>query len=545
MRSGRYLYAGALVVALVVGLGLWKPTHVKAHRDSVPKFRVDASWPKELPAPTGYNQATWPTPTPGDNFAHRWVQGEVAGNCTDQWDNIYTMNRAWQVGVTVNGTLENNESGAIDGNDATGAKALPSPPVVAFAPDGRTIQERSFGNPALWPVGSNSGAYTAAGPNFAPGRSKYMPYGSHGCYVDYQGYLWVGGNGDGVIQKYNPAVAGPAGASATFVAQIGTKDMCDTANGVCGSALTGASAALNHSTTLLNEPPDIAVDPEVGPVSHLRGDVYVADGYGNARIVVFNPGLATAGNPYGYVGQWGTSCGHNEVPNGTPFPGNPCPLGTYGTGAGHPHCVVLGNDGLVYTCDRPNGRIEIFEKTCASYGGVSAATPPPAMVITNPNAANSSSNQAICPPVRVVYITNFGPDNYPTVSSPKVAAALSTGTRACDLDLYPNVDYLADLSPTHQKYMLNTDLDGDNNYILEKPTSGSGDVTATTPVLGSIGKCGFGPCPGHNAGEFAYSHTNSSDSKGNFYVAETITGRRIQKFVRVDDDDDHHDHHDH
>ena len=228
MRSGRYLYAGALVVALVVGLGLWKPTHVKAHRDSVPKFRVDASWPKELPAPTGYNQATWPTPTPGDNFAHRWVQGEVAGNCTDQWDNIYTMNRAWQVGVTVNGTLENNESGAIDGNDATGAKALPSPPVVAFAPDGRTIQERSFGNPALWPVGSNSGAYTAAGPNFAPGRSKYMPYGSHGCYVDYQGYLWVGGNGDGVIQKYNPAVAGPAGASATFVAQIGTKDMCDT-----------------------------------------------------------------------------------------------------------------------------------------------------------------------------------------------------------------------------------------------------------------------------------------------------------------------------
>ena len=97
-----------------------------------------------------------------------------------------------------------------------------------------------------------------------------------------------------------------------------------------------------------------------------------------------------------------------------------------------------------------NGRIEIFEKTCASYGGVSAATPPPAMVITNPNLPNSSSNQAICPPKRVIYITNFGPDNYPVVSSPKVAAALSTGTRACDLDLYPNVDYLADQSPTHQ-----------------------------------------------------------------------------------------------
>jgi len=533
MKSGRYWYVGALLVALVVGLGFWKPTRATAHHDGVPKFRVDASWPKELPAPTGYNPATWPTATPGDNVAHRWVQGEVAGNCTDQWDNIYTMNRGWQVGVSVNGTLQNNESGAIDGNDATGAGAKPSPPVVAFAPDGTTIKNRSFGNPSLYTTGATIGAYTAGS---GIGRSSYMPYGSHGCYVDYQGYLWVGGNGDGVIQKYNPAVAGPAGASATYVLQIGTKDVCDTVSGVCGSSLTGANAALNSSTTRLNEPPDITVDPEVGPVSGCKGDVYVADGYGNARIVVFNACKVSSTNPFGYVGQWGTSCGHNEVPNGTPFPGNPCPLGTYGTGAGHPHCVVLGTDGLVYTCDRPNGRIEIFSKTCAAFG----PQPPPAMVITNPNAANSTSNQAICPPTRVIYITNFGPDNYPTVSNPKVAAALSTGTRACDLDLYPNVDYLADKTPTHQKYILNTDLDGDNNYILEKPTSGSGDVTANTPILGSIGKCGFGPCPGHNAGEFAYSHTNSSDSKGNFYVAETITGRRIQKFVPVDDDNGHH-----
>ncbi len=147
MRSARYLYAGAVVVALVIGLGLWKPTHVKADRDDVPKFRVDASWPKELPAPTGYNLATWPTPTPGDKIAHRWVQGEVAGNCTDQWDNIYTFNRGWQVGASVNGVLQNNESGAIDGNDATGAKAMPSPPVVAFAPDGRTLKTEALAIP--------------------------------------------------------------------------------------------------------------------------------------------------------------------------------------------------------------------------------------------------------------------------------------------------------------------------------------------------------------------------------------------------------------
>ena len=109
------------------------------------------------------------------------------------------------------------------------------------------------------------------------------------------------------------------------------------------------------------------MDPEVGPVSHLRGDVYVADGYGNARIVVFNPGLATAGNPYGYEGQWGTSCGFDETRvqvGDVSLRRHPCPFGTFGTGAGHPHCVVLGNDGLVYVCDRPNSRIEVFAKTC-------------------------------------------------------------------------------------------------------------------------------------------------------------------------------------
>jgi hypothetical protein len=526
------------LVALVVGLGLWNPLRVKAghDRDHVPRFRVDTSWPKELPAPTGYNVATWPTPTPGDEFAHRWVQGEVAGSCTDQYDNVYTFNRAWQVGATVNGVLQNNQSGAINGNDATAAKALPSPPVVAFAPDGRTIKERSFGNTSLWTT-PNHGAYTGTS---AIGRSSYMPYGPHGCFVDYQGYLWVGGNGDGVIQKYNPAVAGPAGAAAAYVLQIGQKDDCDTTTGVCTSAVTGANVALNSSTTKLNEPPDIAVDPTKGPVSGCTGDIYVADGYGNYRVVVFNPCKVTANNPTGYVGQWGTACGHPEVPNGTTHPDNPCPFGTFGPGAGHPHCVVLGNDGLVYVCDRPNGRIQVFEKTCAAFG----PQPPPPLVVTNSGLPNSSSNQAICTPKRVVYINNF-PDNYPTVTSPKIAAVLSAATRSCDLDLYPNVDYLAGTSPTHQKYIVNVDLDGDNTYILEKPTSGTGDVTATTPVLGSIGKCGLGPCPGHNAGEFAYSHSDNVDSKGNVYVAETITGRRIQRFVPVGDDDHDrdHDHH--
>jgi DNA-binding beta-propeller fold protein YncE len=72
-----------------------------------------------------------------------------------------------------------------------------------------------------------------------------------------------------------------------------------------------------------------------------NGDVYVADGYGNHRVVVFDK----AGS---YLRQWGSS--------GT-GPGQFQP-----TDGGHPHCVVLGNDGLVYTCDRGSDRLQVFDK---------------------------------------------------------------------------------------------------------------------------------------------------------------------------------------
>jgi hypothetical protein len=36
--------------------------------------------------------------------------------------------------------------------------------------------------------------------------------------------------------------------------------------------------------------------------------------------------------------------------------------------------------------------------------------------------------------------------------------------------------------------------------------------------------------PGHMAGEFSYMHTLNLASKGNLYTAETIGGRRVQRF---------------
>jgi len=39
--------------------------------------------------------------------------------------------------------------------------------------------------------------------------------------------------------------------------------------------------------------------------------------------------------------------------------------------------------------------------------------------------------------------------------------------------------------------------------------------------------------PGHQIGDFTHGHTIAVDSKGNLYVAETDTGRRVQRFKPV------------
>lgn len=463
MKITRYVaVAGTVVgvlVAFVLATGIWEPM---AHADKGvrgPSFDVDPFWPKPLPAPVG-----------ADGVAHTWVTGEIAGSCMDKFDNVYTFNRGWEVGVTQNNVLQGNESGAINGQDAS-ASAIPSPPVVAYDSDGDTVA--GWGDPSLIQTGGDYG-YAA-----------YMPQGAHGCFVDYQGNIWLGGNGDGVVQEYNPQIANKQGASAKYIMQIGTKGVCDGPQTDPNNPFSscGETASYNTSHTLLNEPADIAVDPSPDPYTGRKGDIYIADGYGNHRVVVFD----ADGH---YLRQWGQACSTT---------GESCPPGTFGkSGGGHPHCVVLGNDGLVYVCDRPDDRIEVFAKTC---GG--ATTP--------------AGTQPLCLPVRVINI-----DQFPTATAAARKAILLAGTRGDDMDFWPNIDYLASKSPTSQKDIVDVDLGNDNTWLIDK---------ASGLVFGALGSCGIAPCPGHNAGHFAFGHTTTVDSKGDIYVAETITGRRIQKFV--------------
>ncbi len=381
MKIGRYVYAAAILAALLLVFGIWNPFPNQARGDAPvpPKFRVDTSWPKPLPAPGG----------------HQWVTGEVGGSCVDSHDHIFTVNRGFMKGGLV----------AQDGDTS-----IPSPPIIEYDPDGNVVN--AWGDPAQNPDGTNA----------------VMPNGIHGCFVDHQDNVWIAGNADGVVQKWTHD-------GKTMLLQIGTKGKCDwpANNNACGNS--GNDSNANKSHTLLNEPADIAVDPE-------NGDVYIADGYGNHRIVVFDKNGV-------YLRQWGS-------PGSGP--------GQFGAAdGGHPHCVVLGKDRLIYTCDRGQNRIEVFDR----QGDLKRIIP-------------------VNPP------------------SPFDRSTL----RACDIDFSPDND---------QTFLYDADLGSDKVWIMNR---------ALGSMLDGLGNAG------HNAGEFIFPHTVTVDSKGNLYVAETINGRRIQKFVQ-------------
>jgi hypothetical protein len=155
------------------------------------------------------------------------------------------------------------------------------------------------------------------------GDWKTVPNKTHGCSIDNENNFWTAGQGDGIIQKYSH--------DGKLMMQIGKRGVVDTSDGT----LTGR--ALNSSHTQFFMPSDVVVD-------HTNGDVYVSDGYGNSRIAVFD-------REGKFLRQWGHQGTKAEAE-----------AGVGGAFMQVVHCVALGNDGLVYVCDRQGDRIQVFDK---------------------------------------------------------------------------------------------------------------------------------------------------------------------------------------
>jgi DNA-binding beta-propeller fold protein YncE len=99
-------------------------------------------------------------------------------------------------------------------------------------------------------------------------------------------------------------------------------------------------------TSRLGRPADTEVDPTTN-------EVFIADGYGNHRVIVFD---ADTGAYKRHWGAYGKPTSDEKAP---PYnPAGPAPQQF----ANPVHCVKIAKDGLVYICDRQNDRIQVFRK---------------------------------------------------------------------------------------------------------------------------------------------------------------------------------------
>lgn len=222
-----------------------------------------------------------------------WILGQVSGIAVDRDENIWIIHRP--------STLLDDEKGAQKDPPATKC-CTAAPPVLKFDASGNLL--------AHWG---------------GPGEGFEWPKSEHGIFVDKAGDVWIAGNhkNDHQILKFSPA--------GKFLQQIGK---------------AGAASGSN-ATSGLGSPAHMVID-------EAAGELYVADGYLNRRVIVFDAKTGA------YKRHWG-AYGSKELTDDKLPAYNP--QAALSKSFGNPvHCVRLSHDGLVYVCDRVNDRIQVFRK---------------------------------------------------------------------------------------------------------------------------------------------------------------------------------------
>ncbi len=218
-----------------------------------------------------------------------WILGQVAGIHVDADDRVWIVQRPR--------SLTERELGASQEPPLSNCCSA-APPVLEFDLSGNLL--RAWGGPA---------------------EGYDWPRNEHGIHVA-DGYVWLAGNGEGDNQILKFTTDGE------FVMQIGAAD-----------SNTGSNDTAN-----LGRPADLFVDTAAG-------EVYVADGYGNRRVVVFDADTGA------YQRHWGA---YGNRPHDDPMPAYDPASEPSDQFASPVHCVYVSTDRLVYACDRANNRYQVF-----------------------------------------------------------------------------------------------------------------------------------------------------------------------------------------
>ena len=419
---------------------------------NAPSFVLDPAWPKPLP--------------------HHWIIGDVGGIFVDSRDHIWVYHRPRSLGSTDSGVqgaagkdAKGNPISAMGFPRPYGQLAgccTPAPSVLEFDKSGTLLQ--AWGGPGDAGFLENK---------CRQDMGCVWPAREHGIYVDQNDFVYVAGNGqarnfhgqypwapnfgnDSHVLKFKT--------DGTFVMQIGTA-------GAKGPNSNDTNGGVN-GTPEPYWPADMTVDPKTNRM-------YIADGYGNRRVLIVD---AATGKYVGHFGAYGQNPVVGENGGGPDAgEGTSSWQAEFKRGDMKPkffrsplHCAKLANDGQLYVCDRSNNRVQIFK---ASEVGKPCANP--------------EGEPGKCGFVGEIHV------------APQTAAGTS-GTVNFSTDAKQSCMYVADLT-------------NDTVYIINRQN------------LQELGRFASG---GRQAGLLHWPHVVAVDSDGNVYTGEVDGAGRVQKFLR-------------
>ncbi len=222
-----------------------------------------------------------------------WILGSVTGVFVDASDHVWVTH--------LEETLTPEEISAVQ-DPPIGTCCRPAPAVIEFDAQGNVVQG--------WGMPSQD-------------ISEY-PRNPHGIFVDHNNFVWVGTYQHHRVQKFTR--------TGDLVMTLGEYEVTE------GS----------DSEEFLGGPAGIWVDPG-------SNEVFVADGYRNRRVVVFD------GETGAYLRHWGAYGAPPDDdyrgPRGLPD----TPPEQFST----VHGITGSSDGLLYVADRRGNRIQVFEQSGA------------------------------------------------------------------------------------------------------------------------------------------------------------------------------------
>ena len=293
------------------------------------------------------NRWTWPVFGTG-LVAAVWMSQPGAARITAQSGNsvagvpVFEADPAWPPKLPYNWIVGHVPSVAVDSRDHV---------FILHRPNTIPPEDRARSAPPVIEFDANGKFVTAWGGPGIPGFD--WPDSEHGIFIDYKDNVWIGGSAPVApsLRTLNDDMLLKFDHSGKFLLQIG------------GRSVSGG----NRDTKSVHQSADVFVNAKTN-------EAFVADGYGNRRVVVFDaetgafkrmwgafgnepldpPPPPARGTGGGGAGGGGRGAGRGAAPaldtegDGPPQFGSPV------------HSVKVSNDGLVYVADRPNRRVQVF-----------------------------------------------------------------------------------------------------------------------------------------------------------------------------------------